>query len=117
MNSLTFELRCPKCGNELELVAQSRPQGATHKAVLRCITSPGKTCGLRWILNMEMLLAAVSEQGEPTRCGTRLGYKDHQRRGEEACRDCETAMLHAHADRAKKERDHNRSIGKKKVRK
>ena len=117
MKSLTFELRCPKCGNELELVAQSRPRGATHKAVLRCITSPGKHCGLRWVLNMEMFLATISDQGEATRCGTRLGYNDHFRRGEEPCRDCQTAVLHAHVDRAKREREQNKAISKKKVRK
>lgn len=104
MNSLTFDLRCPKCGNELELVAQSKPGKTKHKAVLRCITSSGNRCGLRWVLNMEMFLAAISDQGEATRCGTFLGFNDHFRRGEEPCAECIDGRLHDMVDRQKKER-------------
>ena len=99
MNGMALNLRCPKCGNGLELEAQSRPRGTKHKAVLRCPTAPGKTCGLRWVIHMEMFLASISNEGEATRCGTRLGYIDHERNGTEPCDDCEIARLHAFTDR------------------
>lgn len=109
MKSLTFDLRCPKCGNELELVAQSKPGGTKHKAVLRCITSSANRCGLRWVLNMEMFLAAISDQGEATRCGTFLGFNDHLRRGEDPCNECDDARRHYLIDRAKGERMRKRA--------
>jgi hypothetical protein len=104
MSGMALNLRCPKCGNELALEGQSRPRGAKHKAVLRCVTSPGKTCGLRWVIHMEMFLASISDQGEATRCGTRLGYLDHERNGTEPCDDCEIARHHAFVDRGQKAR-------------
>jgi len=102
MKSMTFEISCPKCGNELKLVAQSKSGGPTHRALFTCKTSPGKTCGLRWVLNMEMLLAAISDEGDASRCGTRLGFLDHKRNGTEPCSDCVTARHHAFVDKGQK---------------
>jgi transcription initiation factor IIE alpha subunit len=98
MKSMTFEISCPKCGNELKLVAQSKSGGPTHRALFTRKTSPGKTCGLRWVLNMEMLLAAMTDEGEPSRCGTRLGFIDHERQGTEPCNDCINAKQHERVD-------------------
>ena len=104
MSGMALNLRCPKCGNGLELEAQSRPQGTKHKAVFRCPTAPGKKCGLRWVIHMEMFVASMSNEGEANRCGTRLGYIDHERNGTEPCDDCETARHHAFVDRGQKSR-------------
>jgi len=104
MSGMALNLRCPTCGNGLVLEAQSRPRGTKHKAVLRCPTAPGKTCGLRWVIHMEMFVASMSNEGEANRCGTRLGYIDHERNGTEPCDDCETARHHARTDRAQRTR-------------
>jgi hypothetical protein len=104
MSGMALNLRCPTCGNGLVLEAQSRPRGTKHKAVLRCPTAPGKNCGLRWVIHMEMFVASMSNEGEANRCGTRLGYIDHERNGTEPCDDCETARHHARTDRAQRTR-------------
>jgi hypothetical protein len=108
MNSLTFDLRCPKCGNELTLDAQSKPGGTTHTAVLRCITSSRHKCGLRWLLKMEMFVASMSAEGDANRCGTALGYRDHLRDGTDPCDDCAIAHLHKGSDRGALERQRRR---------
>ena len=86
MTALQFDISCPKCGHDLNLITQGKGGTSAHRAVLNC--KAPYNCGYRWVLSMELLHSAMTPDGEATRCGTIRGYEDHRRNGTNPCDLC-----------------------------
>jgi len=112
MNALQFDISCPRCGWNLELISQAKGGRAAHRAVLHC-RAP-RSCGYRWVLKMELFIASLTPQGDAVRCGTPQGFKDHQRNATDPCKECLLAEAQQRADHqsAKRMRDGRKLVAK-----
>ena len=58
-----FDLSCPRCGSEMEHVADGRPQGSTTtQAHCRC-----RSCGATWLVRVDMLATYLPSLAERAR--------------------------------------------------
>lgn len=87
----SFTAGCLRCGGELEAVNVGRTTGSQASAILAC-----RPCKAEWQVLVHMLptnqRSGVGIARAPeVRCGSDSGYRQHRRKGEEACEECKAA--------------------------
>jgi len=101
VKGLRFDVTCPECGGPVELLAKSEREGGTFQsAVVKCLSGPGKRCGWRFAVTVQMAHVAITADGEPSRCGTPSGARQHRVDGTEPCEECRIAWNQAERARA-----------------
>lgn len=105
MNGMTFDLSCPTCGGDVEVVTVGRViLGREVSAIVRCCGKDGEwQIIVRVVPLVTRKEAPLSER--PTRCGSEAGSAAHRRRGEPLCEPCRLAANIAQAARKAKARN------------
>ena len=105
MRSLIFDITCPDCGYPVSQVSGCGGSPRQRAMVVRCTNGAGGRCGLQFIVSVDLAYADVTEAGDPGRCGTTTGYKNHRLQGTPICEPCNAAHRFDVADRDARSRE------------